>query len=49
MKRWLSLAPIKTSARREPCKRLRIYVRTGSLRGPDGFEEKHIIMDKELS
>jgi len=34
---------------REGCKRVRIYGRKGWLHVLDGYEEKHIIMDKELS
>jgi hypothetical protein len=36
-------------ARREDCKRVRIYGRKGWLHVLDGYEEKHIIVDKELS
>jgi hypothetical protein len=39
---------IETSARAEGCKRVRIYGRKGWLHVLDGFEEKHIIMDKAL-
>jgi hypothetical protein len=50
MKRWLPLiAQIETYASREGCKRVRIYGRKGWLHVLDGYEEKHIIMDKELS
>jgi len=50
MKRWLPLIEqIEAYARREGCKRMRIYGRKGWLHVLDGFEEKHVIMDKELS
>jgi hypothetical protein len=49
MKRWLPLIEqIETYARAEGCKRVRIYGRKGWLHVLDGYEEKHIIMDKEL-
>ena len=49
MKRWLPLIEqIEAYARNEACKRVRIYGRKGWLRALDGYEEKHIIMDKEL-
>jgi hypothetical protein len=49
MKRWLPLiGQIETHARVEGCKRVRIYGRKGWLHVLDGYEEKHIIMDKEL-
>jgi hypothetical protein len=49
MKRWLPLiGEIETYARREGCQRVRIYGRKGWLHVLHGFEEKHIIMDKEL-
>jgi hypothetical protein len=49
MKRWLPLIDrIETYARDEGCKRVRIYGRKGWLHVLDGYEEKHIIMDKEL-
>ena len=49
MKRWLPLIDqIETYARAEGCKRVRIYGRKGWLHVLDGFEEKHVIMDKEL-
>jgi hypothetical protein len=47
-----ALAPADRSdrnyAKHEGCKRVRIYGRKGWLHVLDGFEEKHIIMDKEL-
>jgi hypothetical protein len=50
MKRWLPLiGQIETYAKGEGCKRVRIYGRKGWLHVLDGFEEKHAIMDKELS
>jgi hypothetical protein len=50
MKRWLPLIDqIEAYARTEGCKCLRIYGRKGWLHVLDGFEEKHVIMDKELS
>ncbi len=49
MKRWLPLIDgIETYARAEGCTRVRIYGRKGWLRVLDGFEENHIIMDKEI-
>ena len=49
MKRWLSLiGEIEAYAKREGCKRVRIYGRKGWLHVLDGYEEKHIIMDKEI-
>lgn len=49
MRRWLPLIEqIETYAKHEGCKRVRIYGRKGWLRVLDGYEEKHIIMDKEL-
>ncbi len=50
MKRWLPLIEqIETYAKAEGCARLRIYGRKGWLYVLDGFEQKHVIMDKELS
>ena len=50
MKRWLPLIKqIESYARREGCARVRIYGRKGWLRVLDGYAQKHIIMDKELS
>lgn len=50
MRRWLPLIDqIEAYARAEGCKRVRIYGRKGWLHVLDGYEEKHIIMDKELS
>ena len=49
MKRWLPLIEqIEAYAKHEGCKRVRIYGRKGWLRVLDGYDEKHIIMDKEL-
>jgi hypothetical protein len=49
MKRWLPLIDqIENYARAEGCKRVRIYGRKGWLHMLDGFEEKHVIMDKEM-
>jgi hypothetical protein len=49
MKRWLPLiGEIEAYAKREGCKRVRIYGRKGWLHVLDGYEEKHIIMDKEV-
>jgi hypothetical protein len=50
MKRWVPLIDqIETYAKAEGCRRVRIYGRKGWLHVLDGYEEKHIIMDKELS
>ena len=50
MKRWLPLIDqIETYATDEGCKRVRIYGRKGWLHVLDGYEENHVIMDKELS
>lgn len=50
MRRWLPLiAEIENYARDEGCTRVRIFGRNGWLRVLEGFEERHIIMDKELS
>jgi hypothetical protein len=49
MPRWLPLiGKIEIYARAEGCTRVRIYGRRGWLRVLDGFEERHVIMDKEL-
>jgi hypothetical protein len=49
MKRWLPLIKeIENYARDEGCTRVRIFGRKGWLRVLEGFEAKHIIMDKEL-
>ena len=49
MKRWLPLIEqIEAYAKREGCRRVRIYGRKGWLHMLDGYEEKHVIMDKEL-
>jgi hypothetical protein len=48
MQRWLPLIDqIETYAKREGCVRARIYGRKGWLRVLEGYEQKHIIMDKE--
>ena len=50
MQRWVNLIErIGSYARDEGCSRVRIFGRKGWLRVLDGYEEKHIIMDKELS
>lgn len=50
MRRWLPLiAEIENCARAEGCIRVRIFGRKGWLRVLEGFEEKHIIMDKDLN
>jgi hypothetical protein len=50
MKRWLPLiGQIESYARREGCARVRIYGRKGWLRVLAGYEQEHVIMDKELS
>ena len=50
MNRWLPLlAEIEAYARREGCTRVRIFGRKGWLRVLDDYEQKHIIMDKDLS
>lgn len=50
MPRWLPLiTEIENYARAEACTRVRIYGRNGWLRALDGYEQTHIIMDKELS
>jgi len=49
MNRWLPLlAEIEAYAERERCTRVRIFGRKGWLRVLDGYEQKHIIMDKDL-
>jgi hypothetical protein len=49
MERWLHLAgQIEDYARREGCAWVRIYGRKGWLRVLNGYEQKHVIMDKEL-
>ena len=50
MKRWLPLLDgIESYARDEGCVRVRIYGRKGWLRVLDGYREKHVIMDKEIT
>ena len=49
MKRWLPLIDeIEAYAKQEGCERVRINGRKGWLRVRDGYEENHIIIDKEL-
>jgi hypothetical protein len=49
MTRWLPLlGQIEDYARREGCARMRIYGRKGWLRVLNGYEQKHVIMDKKL-
>jgi hypothetical protein len=49
MKRWLPLIDrIESYARDESCRCVRIFGRKGWLHVLDGYEEKHIIMDKKL-
>jgi hypothetical protein len=49
MARWLPLIKgIEAYARDEGCECVRIFGRKGWLRALDGYEEKHIIMDKDL-
>jgi hypothetical protein len=50
MRRWLPLIfEIENYAKAEGCSRVRIFGRKGWLRALEGFEEKYVIMDKELS
>jgi hypothetical protein len=50
MKRWLPLIEqIETYAKAEGCARMRIFGRKGWLYVLDGFEQKHVIMDKDLN
>jgi hypothetical protein len=49
MRRWLPLIEqVETYARREGCKHVHIFGRKGWLHLLDGYEEKNVIMDKEL-
>jgi hypothetical protein len=49
MRRWLPLInQIENYAKAEGCGRVRIYGRKGWLRVLDGYEEKHVIMDKKV-
>ena len=49
LERWLPLIDqIEGYAKAEGCKRLRIFGRKGWLCVLDGFEAKHVIMDKAL-
>jgi hypothetical protein len=50
MPRWLGLiAHIEEFARNEGCNCVRIYGRKGWRRALDGYEQRHVILDKELS
>ena len=50
MPRWLNLiSRIEEFARNEGCHCVRIYGRKGWLRALDGYEQRHTILDKELS
>jgi hypothetical protein len=49
MQRWLKLIErIENYARDEACARIRIFGRKGWLRVLEGFEAKHLVMDKAL-
>lgn len=49
MPRWLGLlGRIEEFARDEGCNCVRIYGRKGWLRALDGYEQRHVILDKEL-
>ena len=49
MSRWLRLiGRIEEFARNEACNCVRIYGRKGWLRALDGYEQRHVILDKEL-
>jgi hypothetical protein len=50
MSRWLPLiAGIEAYAREENCTCVRIFGRKGWLRALEGYREKHVILDKEIS
>ena len=50
MPRWLGLtARIEEFDRNEGCHCVRIYGRKGWLRALDGYEQTHVILDKELN
>lgn len=50
MPRWLRLIEqIEAYAKDEGCARIRIFGRKGWLRVLDGFEARHVVMDKELA
>lgn len=50
MPRWLGLIDgIETFARKEGCTWVRIYGRKGWLRALDGYEQRHVVIEKELS
>ncbi|WP_298255838.1 hypothetical protein [Bradyrhizobium sp.] len=49
MKRWLKLVDrIEAYARDEGCGRIRIFGRKGWLRVLEGYEARHVVMDKLL-
>lgn len=49
MERWLPLiGQVESYARNEGCARVRLYGRKGWLRVLDGYEQKYVIMDKEV-
>lgn len=50
IKRWLLLiGGIEAYAKNEGCARIRIYGRKGWQRVLEGFDQRHVIMDKELN
>lgn len=50
MPRWVSLiSEIEKFATNESCRYVRIYGRKGWLRALDGYAERHVILDKDLS
>lgn len=50
MQRWLRLIDrIEAYAKDEGCTRMRIFGRKGWLRVLDGFEAKHVVMDKAIA
>ncbi len=50
IKRWLPLIDqIEAYAKHEGCVRVRINGRKGWLRVLEGYEERHVIMEKELA
>lgn len=50
MPRWLGLLDgIESFARKEGCASVRIYGRKGWLRALDGYEQRHVVIEKELS
>jgi len=49
LNRWLNLVErIESYAKDEGCTRIRIFGRKGWLRVLEGYDAKHVIMDKEL-